>query len=297
MPVITLPDGSQRVLRSRRSPWPKSPRASAPGLAQAALAGRVDGKLVDTSLSHRRSDAQLAIVTDKDPDGLEVIRHSTAHLLAQAVQAAVPRRPGHHRPGDRGRLLLRLRLFERPFTPEDLAAIEARMTELAKADLPVTRREHAARRGGEASSGSMGEHYKAEIIASIPAERADQPLRPGRLGRPVPRPARAVHRQAQGLQADEGGRRLLARRFAQRDAAAHLRHGLARREAARRTTCTGSRKPRSATTAASAASWTCSTCRKRRRARCSGIPKGWTLFQHLIGYMRERSRTRRATRK
>ena len=79
---------------------------------------------------------------------------------------------------------------------------------------------------------AQGEKYKAEIIASIPGRRADRPVRPGRLGRPVPRPARAVHRQAQGLQADEGGRRLLARRFAQRDAPAHLRHGLDQREGA-----------------------------------------------------------------
>ena len=108
MPVITLPDGSQKTF-DRAISVADVAASIGPGLAKAALAGRVDGVLVDTSalIDH---DATLSIVTDKDPDGLEIIRHSTAHLLANAVQELYPGRAGHHRPGHRGRLLLRFRL-------------------------------------------------------------------------------------------------------------------------------------------------------------------------------------------
>ena len=161
------------------------------------------------------------------------------------------------------------------------------MTELAEADQTVNRRV-MPRDEAVKFFRNLGELYKAEIIASDPGQGGDQPLRPGRLGRPVPRPARALHRQAQGLQADQARRRLLARGFAQRDAAADLRHRLGRTRSSWRSTCTASRRPRSATTAASARNSTCSICRKRRRARCSGTPRAGRVFQALIGYMRER---------
>ena len=108
------------------------------GLRKAALAGRVDGKLVDTSFVID-SDAQLAIVTDKDPDGLEVIRHSTAHLLAQAVKQLFPEAQVTIGPVIEDGFYYDF-AYKRPFTPEDLAAIEARMAELAKADQKVSRR-------------------------------------------------------------------------------------------------------------------------------------------------------------
>ena len=108
MPVITLPDGSQRTYSEPVS-IEKVAADIGPGLAKAALAGKVDGKLVDTSYVIDR-DARLAIVTDRDAEGLEVIRHSTAHLLAQAVKQLFPGCAGDDRPGDRRRLLLRLRL-------------------------------------------------------------------------------------------------------------------------------------------------------------------------------------------
>jgi threonyl-tRNA synthetase len=165
MPVITLPDGSQRRFDA---PVTVAEVAASigPGLAKAALAGRVDGVLVDTS--HRiDKDASLAIVTDKDPAALEVIRHSTAHLLAQAVQSIYPTAQVTIGPVIEDGFFYDF-AFERPFTPEDLAKFEAKMKELAKADLPVTRRV-MPRDEAVALFKGMGEHYKAEIIASIPA--------------------------------------------------------------------------------------------------------------------------------
>ncbi len=165
MPVITLPDGSQRRFDQ---PVTVAELAAGigPGLAKAALAGCVDGALVDTSFRIER-DAAVAIVTDKDPAELEIIRHSTAHLLAQAVQSIYPKAQVTIGPVIEDGFYYDF-AFERPFTPEDLEKFEARMKELAKADLPVTRRV-LPRDEAIALFQGMGEHYKAEIIASIPA--------------------------------------------------------------------------------------------------------------------------------
>jgi threonyl-tRNA synthetase len=135
------------------------------GFRKAALAARVNGKLVDTSYVIAE-DANLAIVTDKDADGLEVIRHSTAHLLAQAVKALFPEAQVTIGPVIEDGFYYDF-AYQRPFTPEDLAAIEAKMTELAKADEKVTRRV-MARDEAVKFFRDMGEVYKAEIIASIP---------------------------------------------------------------------------------------------------------------------------------
>jgi threonyl-tRNA synthetase len=165
MPVITLPDGSQR---SFEQPLTVAELAASigPGLAKAALAGRVDGKLVDTSycIDH---DAQVAIVTAKDADGLEILRHSTAHLLAQAVQAVYPDAQVTIGPVIEDGFYYDF-AFSRPFTPDDLAKFEAKMHELAKADLKVERRVMPRDEAVETFK-KLGEHYKAEIIASIPA--------------------------------------------------------------------------------------------------------------------------------
>jgi len=161
---ITLPDGS---VRSYEQPVTVAEVAASigTGLAKAALAGRVDGKLVDTS--HRiEADARLAIVTDKDPDGLELIRHSTAHLLAYAVKELFPEAQVTIGPVIDNGFYYDFS-YKRPFTPEDLAAIEQRMTELAKKDERVERRV-LPRDAAVAHFKAMGEHYKAEIIASIP---------------------------------------------------------------------------------------------------------------------------------
>jgi threonyl-tRNA synthetase len=166
---ISLPDGSVREFPA--PPTVAEVAASiGPGLAKAALAGRVDGTLVDTSYRIEH-DARLAIVTDKDPDGLEVIRHSTAHLLAYAVKALHPDAQVTIGPVIDNGFYYDFS-YKRPFTPEDLAAIEAKMAELAKKDEPVTR-EVWQRDDAVKFFESIGEKYKAEIIASIPA---DQPI-------------------------------------------------------------------------------------------------------------------------
>ncbi|MCX7228746.1 MAG: threonine--tRNA ligase [Burkholderiales bacterium] len=169
MTKISLPDGSVREFPA--PPTVAEVAASiGPGLAKAALAGRVDGTLVDTSYRIEH-DARLAIVTDKDPDGLEVIRHSTAHLLAYAVKALHPDAQVTIGPVIDNGFYYDFS-YKRPFTPEDLAAIEAKMAELAKKDEPVTR-EVWQRDDAVKFFESIGEKYKAEIIASIPA---DQPI-------------------------------------------------------------------------------------------------------------------------
>jgi threonyl-tRNA synthetase len=164
MPVVTLPDGSQRTF-DHPVTVDEVAGGIGPGLRKAALAARVNGKLVDTSYVIGE-DANLAIVTDKDPDGLEVIRHSTAHLLAQAVKELFPEAQVTIGPVIEDGFYYDF-AYERPFTPEDLAAIEARMTQLANADQKVNRRvmprDEAVR-----FFRALGEVYKAEIIAGIP---------------------------------------------------------------------------------------------------------------------------------
>jgi threonyl-tRNA synthetase len=165
MPVITLPDGSKRSYEGAVTVQQVAESIGA-GLAKAAIAGRVDGRLVDTSYPIA-ADADVAIVTDKEPDGLEVIRHSTAHLLAMAVKELFPDAQVTIGPTVENGFYYDF-AYQRPFTPEDLARIEARMAELSKADHIVTRavlpRDEAVRFFRD-----QGELYKAEIIESIPA--------------------------------------------------------------------------------------------------------------------------------
>jgi len=165
MPVITLPDGSRRE-------YPKPVTVAeiaasiGAGLARAALAGRVNGKLVDTSFLVDQ-DAQLAVVTDRDPDGIEIIRHSSAHLLAQAVKELFPEAQVTIGPVIENGFYYDF-AFKRGFTEEDLIKIEERMREIAKRDYPVSRtvmpRDEAVKFFRD-----MGEEYKAQIIADIPA--------------------------------------------------------------------------------------------------------------------------------
>jgi threonyl-tRNA synthetase len=169
LPKISLPDGSVKEFPGPLTVADVAASIGA-GLARAALAGRVNGKLVDTS--HRiEGDAEVSIVTEKDPAGLEIIRHSTAHLLAHAVKELFPEAQVTIGPVIESGFYYDFS-FKRPFTPEDLAAIEKRMSEIARKDFPVTRkvvpREQAVRffRG-------HGEIYKAEIIQAIPG---DEPI-------------------------------------------------------------------------------------------------------------------------
>ncbi|MCT7306484.1 threonine--tRNA ligase [Ralstonia sp. 22086] len=167
MIAITLPDGSRREF-----PGPVTvaevAQSIGAGLAKAALAGRVDGQMVDTSFSIDR-DAKLAIITDKDADGVDVIRHSTAHLLAYAVKELYPDAQVTIGPVIENGFYYDF-AYKRPFTPEDLVAIEKKMTELAKKDEKVTR-EVLSRDEAVKLFQGMGEKYKAEIIASIPEDQ------------------------------------------------------------------------------------------------------------------------------
>jgi threonyl-tRNA synthetase len=164
MPVIRLPDGSERHFEKAVTVAEVAASIGA-GLARAALAGKVNGKLVDTS--HLISDdAELAIITERDPEGLEIIRHSTAHLLAYAVKELFPEAQVTIGPVIENGFYYDFS-YKRPFTPDDLAAIEQRMTELARRDIPVTRKV-VPRDEAVAYFKSIGEHYKAEIIESIP---------------------------------------------------------------------------------------------------------------------------------
>jgi threonyl-tRNA synthetase len=165
MPVITLPDGSQRPFSQPVSVHDVAADIG-PGLAKAALAGKVNGKLVDTS--HVISeDAELAIVTSRDEDGLDVIRHSCAHLLAQAVKQLYPEAQVTIGPVIDDGFYYDF-AFSRPFTPEDLEKIEARMEELTRQDITVLR-ELMPRDEAVSFFKGLGENYKAEIIASIPS--------------------------------------------------------------------------------------------------------------------------------
>ncbi len=165
MPAIRLPDGAVKQFDAPVT-VAQVAQSIGPGLAKAALAGKVDGRVVDTSylIEH---DAALAIVTAKDPEGLDVVRHSTAHLLAYAVKQLFPDAQVTIGPVIEDGFYYDF-AYHRPFTPEDLVAIEKRMAELARKDEPVQRRE-MARDEAVAFFEAQGEHYKAELIAAIPS--------------------------------------------------------------------------------------------------------------------------------
>ncbi len=165
MPVIRLPDGSERAFDAPVTVAEVAMSIGA-GLAKAALAGKVEGKLVDTSFLIE-TDSDLAIITDKNPEGLEVIRHSTAHLLAHAVKTLFPEAQVTIGPVIENGFYYDFS-YKRPFTPEDLIAIENKMAELAKKDEPVTRKV-MPRDETVAYFRSIGENYKAELIESIPS--------------------------------------------------------------------------------------------------------------------------------
>ncbi|MET1253617.1 threonine--tRNA ligase [Aliikangiella maris] len=164
MPVITLPDGSQRQFDKPITVYQVAADIG-PGLAKAALAGKVNDRLVDTSYV-LDTDATLSLVTERDEEGLDIIRHSCAHLLAQATQAIFPKAQVTIGPVIDNGFYYDF-AFSRPFTPEDLVAIEAKMEEIAKQDLPV-QRTTMLREDAITFFRNMGEEYKAEIISSIP---------------------------------------------------------------------------------------------------------------------------------
>ncbi|MCP3672154.1 MAG: threonine--tRNA ligase [Gammaproteobacteria bacterium] len=167
MPVITLPDGSERSFDNPVSVYDVAASIGA-GLARAALAGRVNGELVDSS-HVMDADSELAIITDRDQDGLDIIRHSTAHLMAQAVKELFPTAQVTIGPNIEDGFYYDFS-YERSFTMDDLAAIEAQMKKLVKTDTPIERQ---VMERDEAVSffREMGEEYKAEIIEDIPEDQ------------------------------------------------------------------------------------------------------------------------------
>ncbi|CZG48929.1 TPA: threonine--tRNA ligase [Legionella pneumophila] len=164
MPNVKLPDGNVKHFEAPLTIYDVAHHIS-PGLAKAAIAGRVDGVLVDTSYLIKE-DCSLIIVTEKHEDSLEIIRHSTAHLLAQAVKALFPSAQVTIGPVIEDGFYYDF-AFERSFTPDDLSLIEAKMHELAKANLSITRRELPRNEAIQYFKG-LGEEYKAKIIADIP---------------------------------------------------------------------------------------------------------------------------------
>ncbi|MEY4209798.1 MAG: threonine--tRNA ligase, partial [Pseudomonadota bacterium] len=168
MPVITLPDGSQRQFDQAITVMDVAKSIGA-GLAKATLAGKINGELVDAS-TLIENDASLQIITAKDEEGVDVIRHSTAHLLAQAVKQLFPSAQVTIGPVIENGFYYDFS-YERSFTPEDLVAIEKRMQELAAQDIEVNR-SLLSRDEAVSFFEGLGEKYKAEIIASIPANEA-----------------------------------------------------------------------------------------------------------------------------
>jgi threonyl-tRNA synthetase len=164
MPNIRLPDGSSKSFPNPVTAAEVAQSIGA-GLARAALGAKVNGKLVDLG-TRIDSDADLSIVTERDPEGVDILRHSTAHLLAQAVKELFPEAQVTIGPVIENGFYYDFS-YKRPFTPEDLTAIEKRMAEIAKKDLPVARKEMARDQAVDYFK-SIGEKYKAEIIGSIP---------------------------------------------------------------------------------------------------------------------------------
>src|SRR5687767_5039289 len=175
MITVRLPDGSQREFDSPVTVAQVAANIGA-GLAKAALAGKVNGTVVDTSYLIEQ-DSDLAIITDKDADGLDVIRHSTAHLLAYAVKELFPDAQVTIGPVIENGFYYDFS-YKRPFTPEDIEKIEKQMAELAKRDIPVAREEWN-RDDAVKFFESIGEKYKAEIISGIPGNEAISLYREG----------------------------------------------------------------------------------------------------------------------
>lgn len=283
MPVITLPDGSQRSYEAPLSVLAVAADIGA-GLAKATLAGKVDGQLVDASHLIAQ-DAALSIITAKDAEGLDIIRHSSAHLMAQAVKQLFPDVQVTIGPTIENGFYYDFS-SPRPFTPEDLQVIDARMQELIKQDIPV---ERSTLSRDEAVSFflSMGEKYKAEIIESIPADQTLSLYRQGDFidlcrGPHVPStgkiPAVKVMKVAGAYWRGNSNNEMLQRIYGtaflnKKDLQAYL---TLLEEAEKRDHRKLGRQLdlfHFDEQAPGAVFW---------------HPKGWTVFQALIGYMRER---------
>ena len=228
--------------------------------AGSAHAPSADGpRLVDLARPLEQ-DAELRILTDRDPEALEVYRHSSAHLMAAAVLELFPETKLGHGPATESGFFYDF-YREKPFTPEDLEAIEKKMQELVKQDLPYAR-EFLPRTEGLERFKSEGDFMKCHFIEQFTAaRREDFHLQDRQVHRLLPRPAHPVHRAHQGVQGAQHRRRLLAGRREKSAAPAHLRHLVLLARRISTTTCTSWKKPRSATIACWASSSTCSPFR------------------------------------
>ena len=166
MPIITLPDGSQKSFDHAVSIH-EIAKSIGSGLAKAALAGKVSGEIVDTSYLVE-TDAEISIITSKDADGVDVLRHSCAHLMAQAVQQLFPSAQVTIGPVIEDGFFYDF-AYERAFTPEDLQKIEKRMKEISKQNLQVSR-SVMSRNDAVAHFKEIGEDYKVKILESIPSD-------------------------------------------------------------------------------------------------------------------------------
>ena len=230
--TIRLPDGSTKVV-PKGTTVRQVAEAIGPRLARDAWAGKLDGKVVDLVLPIE-ADGSLEIITAKSPDAVPIYRHSTAHLTAQAVKRLFPDvQIGIGPPIENGYYYD----FNpaRPFTPEDLAAIEAEMRKIIGEDLPIVREEMPIERGDRDLREPEG-RAEGRDREGHPGGGARHVLPPGRVRGPLPRPARGVDRAARRLQADAHGGRLLEGRREEPDAPADLRSVVPLAEGARRRT-------------------------------------------------------------
>ena len=228
---VTFPDGAQRAYEPGVSGLDIA-KSISPSLAKRTVAMVLNGELVDLADPIDR-DAKIEFVTREDPRALELIRHDAAHVLAEAVQSLWPGTQVTIGPVIENGFYYDF-FRNQPFTPEDFPAIEKKMREIIARDKPFTKRGLVARRG-EKPVRREGRGVQGRACRYHSRRSGREALQPGRLVRPVPRPAHDLDRQdRRGFQADEGRRRLLARRFEQADAVAHLRDRVREKRGARR---------------------------------------------------------------
>ena len=218
--TVTLPDGSEKSL-PEGSTVRDLAESIGSRLAAAALAGKVDGRLVDTTTLLAGGET-VEIVTDRSPDALHILRHSAAHVMAEAVVQLFPMAKVAIGPAIEDGFYYDFDV-PRPFTPEDLEAIEQRMRDIIAEEQPFQR---AVLDKVEALDAFKEEPYKEELVHDLPDGEEISTYTQGQLHRSVPGPARPEHRLHQGVQAHEGGRRLLARRLEPPHAPAHIRDRL-----------------------------------------------------------------------
>ncbi len=284
MLTLTLPDGATREVARGTLPGDVV-RTIGERLLQAAVAVEVNGQVQDL-MTPLRDGGTFRVLTARDARALDVLRHSTAHLLATAVRRVRPEAKIGFGPAIDDGFYYDFEV-DHPFTPDDLERFEAEMARIAREKLPFVRAEVSRR---DAQRVFADDPLKLERLSELGDGRGDLDLHRRPVRRSLPRAACARHVASQALQAAPHGGGLLARRRTPADAAAHLRHRLVQEGGPRRATCTASRRPSGATTGCSASSSTCSCSTRSAPARRSGRERGTTIFNALVGYVRELQR-------